>query len=215
MFSRIREDITAIMDRDPAASSRLEVVLCYPGLHALWLHRVANRLHDWGVTLPARFIAATNRFLTGIEIHPAAKIGRRLVIDHGMGVVIGETADIGNDVTIYHGVTLGGITLDKVRRHPRVGNRVIIGAGAKVLGPVVIGPDAKIGSNAVVTRDVDGGETVVGVPAHSVPSKHEATTEEEPAFVAYGESVIDENDPIYKELCQLRERVSVLEKKHR
>jgi serine O-acetyltransferase len=165
MLSRISEDIQAFLARDPAARSVLEVLLCYPGLHALWLHRCAHAVDRAGLHLIARVISHLNRFVTGIEIHPQARLGRRLVIDHGMGVVIGQTAVIGDDVTIYHGVTLGGVTLDRVQRHPVVGNGVIIGAGAKLLGAIEIGEGARIGANAVVTKHVSTGETVVGIPA--------------------------------------------------
>ncbi len=206
MFSQMRDDIRAIIERDPAAGSTLEVVLCYPGLHAIWLHRIAHRLHGWGLGILARVVSTFSRFLTGVEIHPAAKIGQRLVIDHGMGIVVGETAAVGDDVTMYHGVTLGGITLDKVRRHPRIGSRAVIGAGAKILGPVVIGEGARIGSNAVVTKDVDANQTVVGVPAHPV----EEDTSDQATFTAYGESIVDENDPVYRELCELRQKVDGL-----
>lgn len=210
MFARLKEDISAFTSRDPAASSALEVVLCYAGLHALWLHRLAHFLHHHHLRLPARMIASFNRFLTGIEIHPAAKIGRRLVIDHGMGVVIGETAIIGDDVTIYHGVTLGGITLDKVRRHPTIENEVVIGAGAKVLGAITIGKGARIGSNAVVTKDVLAGETVVGVPAHSVNQSKASTLENN--FCSYGGEAANASDPIYQELAIIKQQLQDLQK---
>ena len=155
-------------------------------------------------------IASFNRFLTGIEIHPAAKIGRRLVIDHGMGVVIGETAIIGDDVTIYHGVTLGGITLDKVRRHPTIENEVVIGAGAKVLGAITIGKGARIGSNAVVTKDVLAGETMVGVPAHSVNQSKSSTLKNN--FCSYGGEAANASDPIYQELAIIKQQLQDLQK---
>lgn len=207
----MKDDIGAFVERDPAAGSTIEVALCYQGLHAVWLHRLAHRCYVAGWRVLGRLIAMFSRFLTGIEIHPAAQLGHRLVIDHGMGVVIGETAEVGDDVTIYHGVTLGGISLEKKRRHPRVGNKVVIGAGAKLLGPVEIGEGARIGSNSVVTKDVVAGDTVVGVPAHSIEDV-KARKECEERFSAYGEADGD-NDPVYKELCELRAMVEQLAKK--
>ncbi|MDQ8037734.1 MAG: serine O-acetyltransferase [Pedobacter sp.] len=168
MFDRIKEDIASVFDRDPAARSGLEVLLNYPGIHANILHRWAHALWlaDWKGL--ARWISSVSRFLTGIEIHPGAKIGRRFFIDHGMGVVIGETAEIGDDVTLYHGVTLGGTSWDKGKRHPTLGNGVVVGAGAKVIGPILIADGAKIGSNAVVTKPVPAGATAVGNPARLI-----------------------------------------------
>jgi serine O-acetyltransferase len=168
LFYRIREDIDSVFDRDPAARTRLEVFLNYPGLHAALAHRWAHRLWlaDWKGL--ARFISTLSRFLTGIEIHPGAKIGRRFFIDHGMGVVIGETAEIGDDVTLYHGVTLGGTSWDGGKRHPTLEDGVVVGAGAKVLGPIIIGRGAKIGSNAVVVKPVPAEATVIGPAARVV-----------------------------------------------
>jgi serine O-acetyltransferase len=168
MFKRIREDINTVFERDPAARSVLEVLLCYPGLHAIWLHRVAHWFWNRRLKLLARLISHFSRWLTGIEIHPGAKIGRRFFIDHGMGVVIGETTEIGDDVTLYHQVTLGGTSTKKGKRHPTVGNNVVIGAGAKVLGPVKIGDNCKIGANSVVVKDVPPNSTVVGIPGKVV-----------------------------------------------
>lgn len=168
MFARLREDIQSVLDRDPAARSTLEVLCCYPGLHAIWFHRLANRLWRSDFHFLGRFISHLGRFLTGIEIHPGATIGRRLFIDHGMGVVIGETAEIGDDVTIYHGVTLGGVSLEKKKRHPTVENNAVIGSGAKVLGPFTVGEGAKIGSNSVVVKEVPANATVVGIPGRVV-----------------------------------------------
>lgn len=165
MFRTIRSDIQAVFDNDPAARSVLEVVLTYSGLHALWAHRIAHKFYKWKWYGVARVISQISRFFTGIEIHPGARIGKRFFIDHGMGVVIGETAEIGDDVMIYHGVTLGGRTLKKVKRHPTIGNRVTIGAGAKVLGPITVGDDSAIGANAVVTRDVPPESIATGIPA--------------------------------------------------
>jgi serine O-acetyltransferase len=208
MFARIKEDIAAFTTRDPAAGSSWEVALCYAGLHALWLHRMAYWLHKKGFKVLARFISFITRFITGIEIHPAAKIGRRLVIDHGMGIVIGETAEIGDDVTIYHGVTLGGISLHKVRRHPRIEDNVVIGAGAKVLGAITVGKGARIGSNAVVTKDVKAGETVVGVPAHALPEKNKEDSE----CGSYGGEKANATDPVMQQLDALKAEIVALKK---
>ncbi|QZN86772.1 serine O-acetyltransferase EpsC [Cellulomonas sp. C5510] len=166
-FARtLREDLDAAQRRDPAARSGLEVALAYPGLHAVWVHRVAHRLWQRpGLRLPARLLSQASRAVTGVEIHPGATVGRRLFIDHGMGVVVGETAVIGDDVVLFHGATLGGKTMRRGKRHPTVGDRVVIGAGAKVLGPVWIGDDAQVGANAVVLKDVPPGAVAVGVPA--------------------------------------------------
>jgi serine O-acetyltransferase len=164
----LSEEIKAIRDRDPAARSDLEVLLTYPGLHALLFHRVSSRLRARGLGLPARIVSHIGRFLTGIEIHPGATIGKRLFIDHGMGVVIGETAIIGDDVTLYQNVTLGGTGKEQGKRHPTIGDRVVVGVGAKILGAVTIGHDAKIGGGAVVLRDVPAHTTAVGVPARAV-----------------------------------------------
>ncbi|MEO0061115.1 MAG: hypothetical protein RL343_733 [Actinomycetota bacterium] len=159
---RIREDIQAGLAKDPATRSALELFLTSPGLHALWSHQVAHLLWNWGWHIPARMHSQWTRFWTGIEIHPGATIGRRVVIDHGMGIVIGETAIVGDDVLIYHGVTLGGKVNDRVKRHPTVGNRVLLGAGAKIIGDIEIGDGAMIGANAVVTKNVPAGAVIVG-----------------------------------------------------
>jgi len=163
-WQRLKEDIEVAFERDPAARSVWEVITCYPGLHAIWLHRIAHALWMRGFFWLARVISHFSRWLTGIEIHPAAKIGRRFFIDHGMGVVIGETTEIGDDVTIYHGVTLGGTTWEKVKRHPTIEDGVVIGAGAKVLGAIRIGKGSRIGANSVVLKDVPPNSTVVGIP---------------------------------------------------
>lgn len=164
MFERLREDIGVVFERDPAARNTWEVITAYPGLHATWIHRLGHWLwcHRWFWL--ARMVSHWGRFLTGIEIHPGARIGRRFFIDHGMGVVIGETAEIGEDCTLYHAVTLGGTSWEKGKRHPTLGQNVVVGAGAKVLGPITIGDNARIGSNAVVVKDIAAGSTVVGVP---------------------------------------------------
>jgi serine O-acetyltransferase len=168
MFNRLREDIETVFERDPAARNWFEVLLCYPGVHALFWHRFAHWLYRKHRFLTARIISEVSRFITGIEIHPGAQIGHRLFIDHGMGVVIGETAEIGDDVTIYQGVTLGGTGKEKGKRHPTIGNRVMISAGAKVLGSIKVGDNAKIGAGAVVLQEVPSNTTVVGVPGRIV-----------------------------------------------
>lgn len=165
MFAQLRESIDTVLHKDPAARSRFEVLLCYPGIHALIFHRLAARLWRWRFTTTARWVSHLSRVLTGIEIHPGAKIGRRVFIDHGMGVVIGETAEVGDDCTIYHGVTLGGVALHEGKRHPTLEPGVVVGAGAKILGPFTVGAGARIGSNSVVVREVPAGATAVGIPA--------------------------------------------------
>ena len=178
MFKTLRDDINCILERDPAARTRLEVVTSYAGLHAVWMHRLAHRLWTWRLKLLARWVSQIGRFLTGIEIHPGATIGPRLFIDHGMGVVIGETAAIGADVTLYHGVTLGGVSLDPGKRHPTLEDGVVVGAGAKVLGAITIGRNSRIGANAVVVKDVEPDMVVVGIPGTPIrrtgeePSPH-------------------------------------------
>ena len=178
MFNTIREDVRCILERDPAARHWLEVVTSYPGLHAVWLHRIAHQLWRARLRLAARWMSQGTRWLTGIEIHPGASIGPRLFIDHGMGVVIGETAEIGADVTLYHGVTLGGVSLQHGKRHPTLEDGVVIGAGAKVLGAITIGRNSRIGANAVVVKDVEPDMVVVGIPGQPVkrsgpePSAH-------------------------------------------
>lgn len=171
MFERIKEDIRVVFERDPAARNVFEVITSYPGLHAIWLHRIAHFFWKKGAKTIARIISHINRFLTGIEIHPGAKIGRRFFIDHGMGVVIGETAEIGDDVLMYQGVVLGGTSLKKEKRHPTIGNNVVIGAGAILLGPIKVGDGAKIGAGSVVIRDIPEGTTAVGVPARVVEKR--------------------------------------------
>jgi len=205
-FMFIRESIRAYRERDPAARSNLEVFFCYPGLHAVLWHRAAHRLWSIGLFSTARFLSNMGRWLTGIEIHPAATLGRRLVIDHGMGLVIGETAEVGDDVTLYHQVTLGGTSLNHGKRHPTIGNGVIIGAGAKVLGAITIGAAARIGANAVVTQSVPAGLTMVGIPARPVDRARRA-----PAFDAYGTPCGEMIDPLLHEIEVLRAELSDLE----
>ncbi|MTE23078.1 serine O-acetyltransferase EpsC [Microbacterium sp. ZXX196] len=165
MALHLREDLEAARRRDPAARGFVEIALLYPGLHAIWAHRVASALWRRGLRFPARALSQLVRWLTGIEIHPGATIGRRFFIDHGMGVVVGETAEVGDDVMLYHGVTLGGRSLEKGKRHPTLGDGVVVGAGAKVLGPVVVGARSAVGANAVVTRDAPPDSVLLGVPA--------------------------------------------------
>src|SRR3982751_2214240 len=207
MFSRLREDIAIVFDRDPAARTRWEVLTCYPGLHALVWHRwVPSRLWKAGFRWLARWLAHWGRFLTGIEIHPGATIGRRVFIDHGMGVVIGETAEIGDDCTLYHGVTLGGTSWNQGKRHPTLGNAVGLGAGAKVLGPIKVGDRARVGSNAVVVKDVPAGATAVGIPARLVAGEEALRRESATAriFSAYA-ITSDMNDPVVQAVHTLLE----------
>jgi serine O-acetyltransferase len=212
MFKRIVNEIDSVFDRDPAARSRLEVFLCYPGLHAVLFYRLSHWLWKRGFKFMGRFLSYIARFITGIEIHPGATIGQRFFIDHGMGVVIGETASIGNDVTIYHDVTLGGTSLSKGIRHPQVGNNVIIGAGAQLLGPIIVGDGARIGSNAVVVKDVDAGATMVGVPAHSFNEK--ATKQgKSKGFEAYGTPQEADADPVFKLLNKMQQEIEVLQRR--
>jgi serine O-acetyltransferase len=203
MFSRLREDLECILQRDPAARSRWEVLTCYPGLHALWMHRIAHALWQRGFRWLGRFISNVSRFLTGIEIHPGAKIGRRVFIDHGMGVVIGETAEIGDDCTLYQGVTLGGTSLARgAKRHPTLGRGVIVSAGAKVLGGFTVGDGARVGSNAVVLKEVPAGATAVGIPARILQRGADAQREaaaNRMGFSAYGLSS-NGDDPLIKAL---------------
>jgi len=206
MFGRLKEDIKTIFERDPAAKSYLEVILCYPGLHAVICHRIAHGLYRRRWYVAARLISQISRFFTGIEIHPGAAIGRRFFIDHGSGIVIGETTEIGDDVTLYQGVTLGGTGKDKGKRHPTIGNNVTIGSGAKILGPISIGHNAKIGAGAVVVRCIPPNSTAVGVPAHVVRKD------------GIDETYVDLNhtdipDPLEDEIRELEKRVRELEQK--
>jgi serine O-acetyltransferase len=188
MFSRIKADVKVIFERDPAARSFAEVLLCYPGVHALLGYRLAHWLWNRDFHILARIFSHVVRFFTGIEIHPGARIGRGFFIDHGMGVVIGETTEIGDNVTIYHGVTLGGTTWDKGKRHPTLGDNVVIGAGAKVLGPIKLGENVRIGSNAVVVADAPDNSTVVGIPGRIIYSNASKKNAESSKFSSYGET---------------------------
>jgi len=180
MFKTIREDVQSVLDRDPAARNVFEVLLCYPGLHAVWTHRITHRLWKNDFKLLARWISQIARTLTGIEIHPGATIGHNFFIDHGMGVVIGETAEIGNNVTLYHGVTLGGTSLNKVKRHPTIEDHVVVGAGAKVLGDITIGAHSRIGANAVVVKSSPPNSVIVGVPGQIVVRSSDKVTDNRP-----------------------------------
>jgi len=202
MFARLREDIACILERDPAARSRWEVLTCYPGLHALVMHRWAHALWQRGLRWPARFISHLARWFTGIEIHPGATIGRRVFIDHGMGLVIGETAEVGDECTLYHGVTLGGTSLEKgAKRHPTLGRGVIVSAGAKVLGGFTVGDGARVGSNAVLLQAVPAGATAVGIPARILARSVDGERERAAAklgFSAYG--LTQGDDPVAQAL---------------
>jgi serine O-acetyltransferase len=216
MFARLREDIAVVFDRDPAARSRWEVLTCYPGLHALVWHRaVAHPLWRAGFRWLARWTAHWSRFFTGIEIHPGATIGRRVFIDHGMGVVIGETAEIGDDCTLYHGVTLGGTSWNKGKRHPTLGRGVVIGAGAKVLGPILMGEGAKIGSNAVVVRDIPPGATAVGIPARVVNAEDQERREATAAKLGFSAYAIaaDMNDPMVQAIHKLLDHAATTDER--
>ncbi len=219
MFGQLRDDVRSVFARDPAARNTLEVLLTYPGVHALIFHRLAQALWAGKLKLLARFLSAFSRWLTGIEIHPGAKIGKRFFIDHGMGVVIGETAEIGDDVTIYHGVTLGGTTWNKGKRHPTLENGVVIGAGAKVLGPIVVGAGARIGSNSVVTRAVPAGATVVGIPGRIIVREQPGEVDiekkafaEKLGFDAYGLGS-DMPDPVARAIHGLVDHVHAMDQR--
>lgn len=216
MFDRLREDVQSVFHRDPAARNTFEVLTNYPGLHALLAHRLSHALWQRGFKWLARTFSTLMRWLTGIEIHPGAQIGRRFFIDHGMGVVIGETAVIGDDVTLYQGVTLGGTSWNKGKRHPTLGDRVVVGAGAKVLGPFIVGHDAKIGSNAVVTKAVPDGATVVGIPGRIIVKKVESDQDRRQAmaekigFDAYGMSE-EMPDPLARSIRSILDHMHVVD----
>ncbi|WP_172257433.1 serine O-acetyltransferase [Saccharibacillus deserti] len=205
MFKSVKSDIRAVFDNDPAARSMFEVVFTYSGLHAIWAHRIAHKLYKWRRFTLARIVSQTGRFFTGIEIHPGATIGRRLFIDHGMGIVIGETCEIGDDVVIYQGVTLGGTGKEKGKRHPTIGNNVVIGSGAKVLGSITVGDQSNIGSNSVVLKEVPTNSTVVGIPGQIVRQhgrKVDRLSHQMP-------------DPSHDALCELRRQVAQLQQELR
>jgi serine O-acetyltransferase len=210
MLGIFKDDIDCILNRDPAARSRLMVILCYPGLHAIWGHRISHFLWKHRCFLFSRWLSQWIRFLTGIEIHPGATIGRRVFIDHGMGVVIGETAEIHDDCTIYQGVTLGGVNLSDGKRHPTLEKGVIVGAGAKILGNFTVGEYAKVGSNSIVLEAVSPHTTVVGIPAKPIENKKEKA---ETDFVSYGDTCPDD-DPVMIRIQSLEERIRQLEKRN-
>ena len=203
-FRLMREDIAAVLERDPAARSKLEIVLLYSGLHALWWYRIHHWMWKHGWLFFARALSQFARWLTGVEIHPGAKIGRRFFIDHGMGVVIGETAEVGDDVTLYQGVTLGGTTLNPGKRHPTIGNGVVIGGGAKILGNIHIGDNCRIGAGSVVLRDVPPDSTVVGVPGHIIFRNGKRVVITDPKQI---------NDPLSEALAAVASEVKILREK--
>ena len=206
-FGRLTGDIDSYMVRDPAARSRIEVILCYPGYHSILFYRFANLAWRRNFYLMGRLISNLGRFVTGVEIHPGAEIGQRFFIDHGMGVVVGETSKVGDDVTLYQGVTLGGTSLEKGKRHPTIGDGVIIGSGAQVLGPLNVGNGARIGANAVVLQDVPQGATMVGIPAKIVMGRDKSLEDE---FCAYGTPIEGLPDPVARSFESLRNQLNVL-----
>ena len=217
MFERLREDIQSVFHRDPAARNAFEVLTCYPGMHAIWLYRAARYLWLRDLKWLARLVSNFGRWMTGIEIHPGAKVGRRFFIDHGMGIVIGETAEIGDDVTLYQGVTLGGTSWNKGKRHPTLEDGVVVGAGAKVLGPFTVGAGAKIGSNAVVTKAVPAGATAVGIPGRIIVKSEDSEVEAKRkamaakiGFDAYGVSG-DMPDPVARAIGQLLDHLQAVD----
>jgi len=220
MFSRIKEDINSVFDRDPAARTVFEVLTNYPGMHAIWGHRLSKWFWLKGFKLIARTLSTLFRWFTGVEIHPGATLGKRFFIDHGMGIVIGETAEIGDDCTLYHGVTLGGTSWNPGKRHPTLANNVVIGAGAKILGPLMIGADARIGSNAVVVKDVPEGATVVGIPGRVVNDKSATDSESKQrneiakkyGFDAYAVAT-DNPDPVAKAIGRMLDHMHLMDNK--
>lgn len=208
IIERIKEDIETVFREDPAARSTFEIILCYSGLHAIWFYRFTHFLWKHGFKIEARMISQAARFLTGVEIHPGATIGRRFFIDHGMGVVIGETTEIGDDVLLYQGVVLGGVSLEKHKRHPTIGSKVVVGSGAILLGPIKVGDGVRVGAGSVVIGDVPEGSTVVGVPGRVM-------IEREPKHVSG--VALDHNklpDPVIEVLHRLEKRIEDLEKEH-
>jgi serine O-acetyltransferase len=207
MFRTLRDDLAVVFERDPAATSRLEVILTYAGFHALAAYRVAHHLHVAGIPFLPRLISQVARILTGVEIHPAAKIGRGFFIDHGMGVVIGETAEIGNDVTLFQGVTLGGTGKERGKRHPTLGNHVVVGAGAKILGGIRIGDNVKIGANSVVLKSVPANSTVIGVPGRIIKADGARLPEATMDHTNMPDPLADRFEALERELIELRKQV--------
>lgn len=219
MWNELKADARAVLERDPAARNMAEVIITYPSVHAMFFYRAGNGLWRRGFKFLGRFVAQFGRFLTGIEIHPGASIGPGCFIDHGSGVVVGETAELGADVTLYQGVTLGGTSLEKGKRHPTLEDGVIVGAGAKILGPLLIGRNARVGSNAVVLKDVAAGTTVTGIPAREVVRREKTMERKAHDFCAYGLPTDDLPDPVARSMeglvemiCTLRSRLETLEK---
>jgi serine O-acetyltransferase len=212
MLDRIREDIRAFYDKDPAAKSNLEIILAYPGFHAVVLHRLAHRLYLRRVPVLPRLVSHFTRFITGIEIHPGAQLGRRLTIDHGMGIVIGETAEVGDDVLLYQGVTLGNARFQRGKRHPTVGNNVVVGAGAKVLGPITVGDGARVAAGAVVVNDVPPNTTAAGVPAKAI-RYHNPDTGETRRLEQMPDPEGDEIEALRARVGELEERLAALEER--
>ncbi|MEL0082005.1 MAG: serine O-acetyltransferase [Gammaproteobacteria bacterium] len=214
MFERLREDIASVFDRDPAARNTIEVLTLYPGLQAIWLHRIGHWFWVRKLFWLGRAVSHVGRFLTGIEIHPGAIIGRRFFIDHGMGVVIGETAEIGDDCTLYHGVTLGGTSWQKGKRHPTLKDKVVVGAGAKILGPITIQEGGRVGSNSVVTKEVPAGTTVVGIPAHAIhpgdKTSDRKATADRIGFAAYAQSG-DDADPVSHSIDTILDHIQAVD----
>ncbi|NVK23522.1 MAG: serine O-acetyltransferase [Gammaproteobacteria bacterium] len=219
MFERIKEDIASVYSRDPAARNNMEILFNYPGLHAIWFQRIANKLWRRNWKWLARFISTIARWLTGVEIHPGATIGKRFFIDHGMGVVIGETAEIGDDVTVYHGVTLGGTSWSAGKRHPTLSDGVVVGAGAKILGPILIGKNARVGSNSVVVKDVPEDATVVGIPGRIVMANKDTDAKNKRSRIAkkYGFDAYavatDNPDPVANAIGRMLDHISVMDEK--
>jgi serine O-acetyltransferase len=207
MFGRIKQDLQAVFDRDPAAASTLEVILTYAGFHALLAYRVAHRMHRWGIPLLPRMTSQFARWLTGIEIHPAATIGTGFFIDHGMGVVIGETAEIGDYVTLFQGVTLGGTGKEHGKRHPTIGSHVVIGAGAKILGGIRVGDNVKIGANSVVLKSIPSNSTVIGVPARIIKAEGERMPEATMDHTNISDPFVDRFEALEREIIELRKKL--------
>jgi serine O-acetyltransferase len=207
MFQTLKDDLAVVFERDPAATSRLEVILTYAGFHALIAYRLSHRLHEWGVPFVPRVISQVARFFTGVEIHPGAQIGRGFFIDHGMGVVVGETAEVGDYVTLFQGVTLGGTGKERGKRHPTLGNHVVVGAGAKILGGIRIGDNVKIGSNSVVLKSVPANSTVIGVPGRIIKADGERLPEATMDHTNMPDPLADRFEALEREIIELRKQI--------